>query len=103
MNNEVEIPYAINLTREEITTFLQHYLSKFKGFSNINKDPRYGTNTALFISEDPEKLLIEMNSAISVALNEHIETIFEESCKKYNRNIIFYESEIRGNTLNLRW
>lgn len=98
-----EIPYAKNLTKLEITAFLQHYLSKFKGFNSIKKDDINGMNTALFISDNPDQLLIDINSSISVALNEYIEAIFEEPSKKYNRNIIFYESEVRGNTLSLRW
>ena len=96
-----EIPCAKNLSKNEITTFLQYYLSRFQGFSNIRSDD--GINVALFISDDSEELLKKINSAISVALNNYIETTFNESCKKYNRNIIFYESEVKDRALFLRW
>ncbi len=98
------IPYAKNLTKENITDFLQIYLSKFKGFSKINTDPEYGMRTAIFLdSENPDQLLMEINSSINMALNNYIEEIFDESCKRYNRNIIFFESETRDRSLFLRW
>ena len=104
MLDEITIPYAKNLTKEDITKFLQQYLCKFKGFSRINADPEYGMRTAIFLdSENPDQLLIEINSSINIALNNYIESTFEESCKRYNRNIIFFESEAKGTSLFLRW
>jgi hypothetical protein len=95
------IPYAKNLTKDEITNFLKSYLPKFKGFNSIRCDG--GINVALFIGDDPNQLLIDINTSISTALNDYIEEIFEEPSKKYNRNIIFYESEVKDKALFLRW
>ena len=98
-----EIPYAKNLTKEEIGEFLKVYLCKFKGFNSIKSDPSTGIRVALFNTSDSNSLLIEINSTISVALNDYIEKTFEESAKKYNRNIVFYESDCRDKALFLRW
>ena len=94
---------TLNLTKTDLTQFLRFYLSKFPGYNSIKLDSGTNINTAMFINDDPAGLLQDINSKISMALNEYIETVFEEPAKKYNRNIVFYESEARGNVLFLRW
>ena len=103
MAEEVEIPFAKNLSKEEITDFLKYHLSKFKGFNSIKTDADTEIRIALFNTTDSGNLLIEINSTISMALNNYIEETFKESSKKYNRNIVFYESEARDKVLFLRW
>lgn len=91
-----------NLNSEVITTFLKKFLINFPGFSGITKDNN-GINASVFLTSTPSELLANINSGIGVALNDFIETELGESCKRYNRNIIFYESEESPTSLILRW
>lgn len=92
-----------NLDRDIINSFLREYLVQFKGFNGINTDVDTNINSAVFLTDNGEELLVEINSNISTAINNYIENKLNESCKLYNRSIIYYESEIQTSSLILRW
>ncbi len=93
---------AKNLNGEIITTFLKKFLINFPGFSGFTVDNN-NINTVVFLTSTPSELLANINSGIGVSLNEFIETELNDNCKRYNRNIIFYESEETPTSLILRW
>jgi hypothetical protein len=91
-----------NLTKTDITKFLKTYLNRFEELINIARNGD-GTYVAVFNANDPAQMLKKINSGISVALNDWIEEEFKKSCKSFNRNIIFFESEEKSNALVLYW
>lgn len=91
-----------NLSKADITKFLKTYLQTFEELVNIARNGD-GTYVAVFNSDDPAVMLKKINSKISMALNDWIEAEYNKSCKTFNRNIIFFESEEKAKALVLYW
>ena len=79
--------------------FYSEYFGSFEGSSIVNDE---GINTAIINCDNPKDMLNKINGNITIEFTRFIEDNMGVTAQLYDRSTI-YETEIKENTIFIRW